>query len=213
MTASSRIPMPLERTFWVVVHRWAGLTIALFLMIAGVTGAVIAFEEPLSYAIRPHLSAVPAPYPGAQPLDAVTIAERVERRTGGTIAYLPLEVPSDHVLRLFIAASPGKPALGYDAVDRSLQRKDTACLHMGQPTRRPRTDRLLPLPAPLRLCRRVLGDVGLRSRGVRLDRGLLRRVRADAAGAPIADRPPETAVAVVVAALETGLGDPPRGRL
>jgi uncharacterized iron-regulated membrane protein len=116
MASTSRISLPWARPFWVIVHRWAGLTLALFLTIAGLTGAIIAFEEPLSYAIRPDLSGAVPPYSGVRPLDAVTIAERVERQTGGTISYLPLEVPRDHVLRLFVEAAPGKPPLGYDAL-------------------------------------------------------------------------------------------------
>ncbi|MBA2933160.1 PepSY domain-containing protein [Sphingomonas sp. CGMCC 1.13654] len=108
--------MSLTRRFWVVAHRWAGLTLAIFLTIAGITGALLPFEESLNYATRPSLSRAVPPHPGAQPLDAVTIAERVERATGGRIAYLPLEVPRNHAMRMFIAAAPHGPALPYDVV-------------------------------------------------------------------------------------------------
>jgi uncharacterized iron-regulated membrane protein len=107
---------PLSRAFWVVVHRWAGLTLAAFLVVAGLTGAIIPFEESLSLASRGDLSGAAPPVPGALPLDAVTLADRVEGQTGGQITYLPLEVPRGHVLRMFISAAPGGPPLGYDAI-------------------------------------------------------------------------------------------------
>jgi len=113
---AGRLVMPLTRRFWVIAHRWAGLTLALFLTIAGLTGALLPFEESLNYATRPLLSRAAPPHPGDRPLDGIAIAERVERATGGRIAYLPLDVPRDHVMRMFIAAAPGKPALPYDVV-------------------------------------------------------------------------------------------------
>ena len=39
----------------VVVHRWAGLTIALFLFVAGLTGAVISWDHELDEWLNPHL--------------------------------------------------------------------------------------------------------------------------------------------------------------
>lgn len=116
-TAPTRtMASPLTRKFWVIAHRWAGLTLAFFLTIAGVTGILLPFEESLNYATRPSLSPAAPPHPGNRPLDAVTIAERVERQTGGRIAYLPLEVPGDHAMRMFIAPAPGKAPLPYDVV-------------------------------------------------------------------------------------------------
>ncbi|HEU4817682.1 PepSY-associated TM helix domain-containing protein, partial [Janthinobacterium sp.] len=35
------------RAFWTVIHRWAGLTIALFLIVAGLTGAVTSWDHEL----------------------------------------------------------------------------------------------------------------------------------------------------------------------
>jgi len=115
-TWAARLHAPLTRAFWVIAHRWAGLTLALFLTIAGLTGALLPFEESLHYATRPSLARAVPPHPGARPLDGIAIAERVERATGGRIAYLPLDVPRDHVMRIFIAAAPGRPALPYDVV-------------------------------------------------------------------------------------------------
>ena len=107
---------PLTRRFWVIVHRWAGLALAFFLVIAGLTGAILPFEESLGYATSPALSRAAPPHPGARMLDAVTIAERVEAQTGGRVDYLTLDVPDTQVMRLFVEAAPGHPPLGYDTV-------------------------------------------------------------------------------------------------
>lgn len=104
------------RGWWVIAHRWAGLSIALFLIIAAITGAVLPFEEPLTFATRPDAAYAAPPHPGAMPLDGVTIAERVERATGAKVFYTVLDVPRDHVARMFVSAPPGQPALAYDVV-------------------------------------------------------------------------------------------------
>lgn len=115
--ASKDQPRPgSSRLLWVLAHRWAGLTIALFLVIAGMTGAVLPFEEPLTFATRPDRAYVAPPAPGAAPLDGVTIAERVERQTGAAVAFIPLEIPRDHVVRLFVTAKTGRAPLPYDMV-------------------------------------------------------------------------------------------------
>lgn len=99
----------ITRQFWVMAHRWAGLTIAVFLIVTGATGALLPWNEALTFAGRPALSAVAPPSPGARPLDPVTLAERVERQTGAAVAFLPLEVPADHVASFYLSARPGRP--------------------------------------------------------------------------------------------------------
>ena len=108
--------MRLKRHLWVVLHRWAGLSIALFLVIAGITGAVLPFEEELTFASRPDAAYAAPPRADAPPLDGVTIAERVERETGAAVPFVTLDVPRDHVVRMFVSARPGRPALPYDVV-------------------------------------------------------------------------------------------------
>jgi uncharacterized iron-regulated membrane protein len=55
-------------------HRWAGLLMAGFLFIAGLTGSLLAFNSELERLISPQLFA--APRPGVAPLDLATLAER-----------------------------------------------------------------------------------------------------------------------------------------
>ncbi|WP_256212153.1 PepSY domain-containing protein [Nitrosomonas eutropha] len=38
---------PLKRSFWVWLHRWAGLIMASFLIIVGITGSLLAFYPEL----------------------------------------------------------------------------------------------------------------------------------------------------------------------
>ena len=105
-----------SRRFWVVVHRWAGLTMALFLIVAGTTGILLPWQESLTLASRPNLSAVAPPVVGAKPLDGVTLAERVGRQTGALVSFVPLDIPRDHVVRVAVQARAGRPALGYDTI-------------------------------------------------------------------------------------------------
>ena len=66
----------MRRGFWVFIHRWTGLAMAGFLIIVGVTGALLAFNSELERLISPQLYA--APRPGVEPLDLASLAERAE---------------------------------------------------------------------------------------------------------------------------------------
>ncbi|WP_018268636.1 PepSY-associated TM helix domain-containing protein [Methylosinus sp. LW4] len=63
------------RRAFVVVHRWVGLLLAGFLLLEGLTGALLAFNDDLERLISPQLYAELRP---DQRLDLSTIAERVE---------------------------------------------------------------------------------------------------------------------------------------
>ena len=60
----------------VFMHRWAGLGMTLFLVIVGLTGALLAFRVDLERLINPQLFAKARP--GQAPLDLATLAEKVE---------------------------------------------------------------------------------------------------------------------------------------
>ena len=51
------------RPIFILVHRFVGLTIAAFLFVSGLTGAVISWDHELDELINPHL--VEAPGRGA----------------------------------------------------------------------------------------------------------------------------------------------------
>ena len=65
----------ITRSLWVWLHRWAGLAMAAFLVIVGLTGGMLAFFGELNHWLSPEL--FPEPRPGVQ-LDAGTLARRAE---------------------------------------------------------------------------------------------------------------------------------------
>ncbi|SFK69314.1 Uncharacterized iron-regulated membrane protein [Methylocapsa palsarum] len=64
------------RRFFVWIHRWAGLIMAMFLIVVGLTGSLLAFNAELERLISPQLYAQPRP--DTAPLDLATLAERAE---------------------------------------------------------------------------------------------------------------------------------------
>jgi uncharacterized iron-regulated membrane protein len=62
----------------VLIHRWAGLAMAGFLLVDGLTGAVLAWYHELDTLVNPRLTQVAAPAPGAVPLDPLALRERVQ---------------------------------------------------------------------------------------------------------------------------------------
>ncbi len=62
--------------FWVLVHRYAGLAMAFFLVVAGLTGSVLAFHHELERWLTPELFTVPVR--ATPPLDPLTLRERAE---------------------------------------------------------------------------------------------------------------------------------------
>ena len=63
------------RRYAVVAHRWVGLSLAVFLVIEGLTGTLLAFNTELTRLFNPSLFVTP-PAAGATPLDLATLAER-----------------------------------------------------------------------------------------------------------------------------------------
>lgn len=62
------------RDLLVQVHRYCGLTTALFLAIAGLTGSILAYNSELERILSPQLFAKPRP--GVTPLDFATLADK-----------------------------------------------------------------------------------------------------------------------------------------
>lgn len=62
------------RRFWLVIHRWAGLYMAGFLVVAGLTGAVLAFDAQINNWLNPEPQAMPMM--GTRQLDGFTLREK-----------------------------------------------------------------------------------------------------------------------------------------
>jgi len=103
----------------VVLHRWCGLFIAGFLVIAGLTGAVIAWDHELDEWVNPQLfqaasGATDSPLP---PLELARRAEADDPRL--RVSFLPLALEPGHTAMLGVAAridpATGAPyALGFN---------------------------------------------------------------------------------------------------
>ena len=55
------------RQAFVLVHRYLGLTMALFLIVAGLTGSVMAFEDEIDAWLNPELFRAASPGPALTP--------------------------------------------------------------------------------------------------------------------------------------------------
>lgn len=98
LTSSRRLSPP-GRPFWVIAHRWAGLTLALFLAVAGLTGSLLPWIEELEAATAPHLH--DAEWQGMA--DPLAVREQVlQRYPGATVEFLPLTIEPGKALRLYL---------------------------------------------------------------------------------------------------------------
>jgi uncharacterized iron-regulated membrane protein len=70
----------MRRQFWVLLHRYVGLSMALFLTVAGLTGACLAFYKPLDRWLAPQMYTAPAR--GAV-LDPFVLLEKAHAQLSG----------------------------------------------------------------------------------------------------------------------------------
>ena len=68
----------MTRRFFVWLHRWVGLLMAIFLIIVGLTGSVLAFKVDIERLLTPELFAS-KPSPDAKQLDLATLADMAEK--------------------------------------------------------------------------------------------------------------------------------------
>jgi len=84
----SRFIFPLaslrNRQTWVWLHRWVGLVMTFFLIVAGLTGSLLVFYDELDTALNPEVRIVQPPYEGAAILDMVTLRGRALAARPGT---------------------------------------------------------------------------------------------------------------------------------
>lgn len=87
------------RAALVAAHRIVGLAIAAFLIVAGATGAVLAFGHELDAALNPELFRVPV-LAGAAPGDPVALRDSLEASlpTGARVTSVPLDTPPGRAL-------------------------------------------------------------------------------------------------------------------
>lgn len=121
------------RAFFVLLHRWLGLFTAVFLFIAGLTGAVISWEHELDEWLNPQLFEARSGADGAgEPLSPLALAARVEAADPRVrVTYLSLAAEPGHTLVLFVkpridpatgeAFEPGYNQIALDPVTGEIQ--------------------------------------------------------------------------------------------
>lgn len=65
------------RKIAILLHRYVGLLMAVFLVVAGLTGSLLVFHHELDAAFNPSLMHITPPSAGAEPLDGPTLRERL----------------------------------------------------------------------------------------------------------------------------------------
>lgn len=94
------------RRFFGLLHRWFGLSTAVFLFVSGLTGAIISFDHELDALLNPDFSTARS---GAAALviPAIELADRIERADPRVrVTYLPLVTEPGHALQVFVGPRP-----------------------------------------------------------------------------------------------------------
>lgn len=112
---------PVLRPAVVLVHRWVGLALAGFLLLAGLTGALLAWHEELDAWASPQLLRVALPTPGTAMLSPLVLRDKVQAQypeAYAAMAYLRQEPGHAAVVRLFGRPSPATGELGEPSSDQ-----------------------------------------------------------------------------------------------
>ena len=88
------------RAAFTLIHRWGGLFIAVFLFIAGVTGAVISWDHELDEWLNPHLFDAKATGTPRSPHELVQRAEAADPKL--QVTFFPLSFEEGHNASLFV---------------------------------------------------------------------------------------------------------------
>ena len=110
------------RALLVVMHRWLGLGTALFLFVAGATGAVISWDHELDEWLNPQLFEARS---SGEPLPVHELARRIEAADPrARIRFMPLTVEPGHAFTVFVqpridpaTGAPFVPGYNQVAVD------------------------------------------------------------------------------------------------
>ena len=83
-----------------LLHRWAGLFIAVFLTISGITGAIISWDHELDEWLNPHLFESKAQGEFKPALELVRIVEAADPRV--QVSFFPIQQEQGHNASLFV---------------------------------------------------------------------------------------------------------------
>ncbi len=92
------------------VHRWTGLALAGFLVVVAATGAMLPFMDDLERMIAPERYVRPP----ARPVDWLGLRAVAERRSGGDVDIMPLELSGGAAPAFYPTAKAGRAAPPFD---------------------------------------------------------------------------------------------------
>ena len=100
------------RPLWTAVHRYLGLAIVAFLLIAAVTGCALCFDGPLDAALNPDLFRTSASGAVLSPVEAI---ERLERaRPDLLVTQFPLRTKPGRTIKVLVTARDARTTPGFD---------------------------------------------------------------------------------------------------
>ena len=88
------------RAFFTVVHRWLGLTVALFLIVAGLTGAVTSWDHELDEWLNSALYDTESRGPFKDPMVLAAAVEAADPRA--RVSYIALNFEEGHNAGYFV---------------------------------------------------------------------------------------------------------------
>lgn len=101
----------MNRRLWVLVHRYAGLYLAFFVTVTGLTGSILAFDGNIQKWLNPEIDTVPLQ--SQEPLDGFSLRERAQAiEPRARFQYVPLGGHSNEV-RYFSAEPRNDPSTGH----------------------------------------------------------------------------------------------------
>jgi uncharacterized iron-regulated membrane protein len=109
------------RSLLTTLHRWFGLATAIFLFIAGVTGAIISWDHELDAWLNPELFQARSKHQGKDLLSSLEIANQLEAADARLrVSYLLIQPEAGHTLQMMVEAKPDRdahlPELGFNQV-------------------------------------------------------------------------------------------------
>jgi len=107
------------RAFWTVVHRWLGLSTALFLIVAGFTGAVISWDHAIDEWLNADILRTHSSGPFLDPLHLAKVVEAADPRA--EVSYMTLGLEAGHAATFLVRprihpATGQRHVLDYDTV-------------------------------------------------------------------------------------------------
>ncbi|MEJ8851701.1 PepSY-associated TM helix domain-containing protein [Variovorax rhizosphaerae] len=88
------------RSFWTLIHRWAGLTVALFLIVAGLTGAVTSWDHEIDEWLNSALYDNDSRGPFRDPMALAAVVEAADPHA--KVSYISLNFEEGHNAGYFV---------------------------------------------------------------------------------------------------------------